>query len=365
MTKIYETHFEDFFNSVNLFNFHPSFSPSFDNFIFFGPSSVGKYSQMIHLVRNFSPSLLKYENKLFSNLDKQHDFFINISDIHFEIDMALLGCNAKILWHDLFSQIIDFISLKPHKKGFIVCKNFQDIHNELLDVFYSYFNPLSLNKFNNYYIQLKFIILTQHISFIPNNILSLSKIISFTHYHNTTHNTHPYNTHSYNTHSNTHSYNTHSNTHSNNTHSNNTHSNTHSYNTHSNTLLQHSLIQYSLEHEHEHDHVFFTISSNILSFFIHNKHLSFFHFYAFRDTLYDILIYNIDPFNIFSFIIFKLFHLKLIHHSLISHLLSLFNLSLLHFSNNYRSFFHIELIFFHISLYLLISHHLITYKLIN
>jgi len=335
MTKIYETHFEDFFNSVNLFNFHPSFSPSFDNFIFFGPSSVGKYSQMIHLVRNFSPSLLKYENKLFSNLDKQHDFFINISDIHFEIDMALLGCNAKILWHDLFSQIIDFISLKPHKKGFIVCKNFQDIHNELLDVFYSYFNPLSLNKFNNYYIQLKFIILTQHISFIPNNILSLSKIISFTHYHYTTH---------YITHNITH----------------NTHSNTHSYNTLSNTLLQHSL-----EHEHEHDHVFFTISSNILSFFIHNKHLSFFHFYAFRDTLYDILIYNIDPFNIFSFIIFKLFHLKLIHHSLISHLLSLFNLSLLHFSNNYRSFFHIELIFFHISLYLLISHHLITYKLIN
>ena len=293
MKKIYDTHFDDFFNS----HFINSFSPLFNNYIFFGPSGSGKYSQMIHLVRNFSPSLLKYHNKLFSNLDK-HDFFINFSDIHFEFDMALLGCNAKIIWHDLFTQIVDLISLKSHKKAFIVCYNFQDIHNELLDVFYSYFNPLSI-RFSDYNLQLKFIILTQHISFIPNNILSLSKIISL------------------------------------------------------NTSISNT-------HQEEHEHAFITISFNLLSFFIHNKH-SLFHFYPFRDTLYDILIYNIDPFNIFSFIIFKLFHLKLIHPSLISHLLSFLHLSLLHFSNNYRSFFHLELIFFHISLYLILSQSLSHY----
>ena len=347
MLNIYETHFELLFKSVDSFNFHHSLTPSFNNFIFFGPSGAGKYSQMILFVRNFSPSLLKYQNKLFSNLDKQHDLFINISDIHFEIDMGLLGCNAKVLWHDLFTQIVDFISLKPHKKGFIVCYNFQDIHNELLDVFYSYFNPLSI-RFNH--IQLKFIILTQHISFIPNNILSLSKIISFSLFHNTLQHNHTINHNHIHNHIHIHTLHNHN---QDNHNQDNHNQDNHNQDNHDKLTLP------TILHNHDnHDDVFITISHNILSFFIHNKHLSFFHFYAFRDTLYDILIYNIDPFLIFSFITFKLIHLKLIHHSFISHLLSFLHLSLLHFSNNYRSFFHIELIFFRLSIYLLISHHL-------
>lgn len=219
--RFYETHYDDYDNSVKFCNFHQPFPALFQNYIFYGSPGVGKYSQMLHLVKNFSPSGLKFENKIFTNIDK-HSFFINISDIHFEVDMALLGCNSKIIWHDIFTQIIDIISFKPSYKGFIVCKNFHDTHNELLEIFYSYMNVLALRssmiqrKFLiggasplptwegkvdhlltttsppnpvpqttnftqqiNTDINVKFIILTEHISFIPNNILNKCKIQSF------------------------------------------------------------------------------------------------------------------------------------------------------------------------------------------
>jgi hypothetical protein len=207
--RFYETHYDDYDNSVKLCNFHEPFPPIFQNYIFYGSAGVGKYSQMIHLIKNFSPSGLKFENKIFTNIEKQ-SFYINISDIHYEVDMSLLGCNSKIIWHDIYTQIIDIVALKPHKRGFIVCKNFHETHNELLEIFYSYMNVLALRssmiqrKFpsatpspsvgcptqghapkTNFTqqihtdIDVKFIILTEHISFIPNNILNKCKIQSF------------------------------------------------------------------------------------------------------------------------------------------------------------------------------------------
>jgi hypothetical protein len=78
--------------------------------------------------------------------------------------MSLLGCNSKILWRDIYSQIVDIISVKNENYGVIVCKNFHMIHTELLEIFYSYMQNHGLG------IHLKFILITEHISFIPNNI---------------------------------------------------------------------------------------------------------------------------------------------------------------------------------------------------
>ena len=49
------------------------------------------------------------------------------------------------------------------------------IHSELLEIFYRY-----IQQYNNSYmnIQIKFIILTEHISFLPTNILEICHIIS-------------------------------------------------------------------------------------------------------------------------------------------------------------------------------------------
>jgi hypothetical protein len=75
---------------------------------------------------------------------------------------------------DSISSLLDIVSVKTDKIGIIVCKNFHKINSELLDIFYSYIQHFN-TKITT--IQIKFILLTEHISFIPSNILNVFKII--------------------------------------------------------------------------------------------------------------------------------------------------------------------------------------------
>jgi hypothetical protein len=180
--KFYETHFEEYINQSNRDNLHtkldkinerfPSSLQELKNVIFFGPSGIGKYTQMLKTIQRYSPTDLKYEKKISITYNKQQYIF-KISDIHYEIDMSLLGCNSKLLWHDVYLQIIDIISAKIDKSGIIVCKNFHEIHSELLENFYSY-----MQKNASTAVDLKFIILTEEISFIPDNVVNCCEIIN-------------------------------------------------------------------------------------------------------------------------------------------------------------------------------------------
>ena len=181
--KFYETHYEDYLQSLQHFNLHPELTPHFSKFpkqlsnltnlIFYGPSGVGKYTQMLNAIHRYSPSGLSYDKKICMQNDK-YNYIYRISDIHYEVDMSLLGCNSKILWHEIIQQIVDIVAVKPEKIGIVVCKSFHWIHSELLEIFYSYIQEYS-NKFSN--IQLRFVIMTEHISFIPNNIVSVCEIV--------------------------------------------------------------------------------------------------------------------------------------------------------------------------------------------
>lgn len=180
--KFYESHFEEYIVSNQKINLHPKLESVFlknfpesiqqlKNVIFYGPSGVGKYTQVLRAIKKYSPSELKYEKKLSIVFNKQVYYF-KISDIHYEIDMSILGCNSKLLWHDIYQQIIDIISAKPEKNGIIVCKNFHDIHSELLDNFYSYMQNNLMTSFN-----ITFFIISEHISFLPDNIIKCCEII--------------------------------------------------------------------------------------------------------------------------------------------------------------------------------------------
>lgn len=180
--KFYETHFEEYITENQRINLHPKLNKIYDNFpksiselknlIFFGPSGTGKYTQMLKSIKKYSPTELKYEKKISLTYNKQQYFF-KISDIHYEIDMSLLGCNSKLLWYEIYQQIIDIISAKTEKAGIIVCKNFHEIHSELLDNFYSY-----MQQNNSISVDLKFVIITEELSFIPDNILNCCEIIN-------------------------------------------------------------------------------------------------------------------------------------------------------------------------------------------
>ena len=117
--KFLETHFNEYIQSSKNVNLHPSLHSTFNKFpkkicdlkniIFYGPPGVGKYTQMLNSIQQYSPSELKYEKKLTCTYNK-YDYIFKISDIHFEIDMSLLGCHSKLLWNDIFITINDVLS---------------------------------------------------------------------------------------------------------------------------------------------------------------------------------------------------------------------------------------------------------------
>ena len=143
------------------------------NFILYGPNGSGKYTESLKIIKKYSPSSLKYEKKMIISSSKnQH--ILKISDIHYEINLENLTCNSKILLNDIYNNIIDAIQSSTEKLGIILCKNFHEINNEIIEIFYSYMQKKLLNN-----LTLKFIILTEHLSFIPANILDVCKILYY------------------------------------------------------------------------------------------------------------------------------------------------------------------------------------------
>ena len=173
--SVYDVHFDHYSRSIAKENLHPklvsvvrSMPPrveDLDNIIVHGPSGVGKYTQALNIIKRYSPSNLKYEKKMIITSGKG-TYCIKISDIHFEIDMSLLGCNAKTLWHNIYAQILDVLYLRPQKHGIILCKYFHSIHSELLECFYGYMQTdISSSA------RLHFVFLTEHVSFLPSIVL--------------------------------------------------------------------------------------------------------------------------------------------------------------------------------------------------
>lgn len=180
--KYYDTKFEDYLKSYFKSSLHPKNKDLYknlpkdvkdlENLIFYGPEGTGKYTQSLASICRYSPTKLNYEKKICVSFNKQLHY-IKISDIHYEIDMSLLGCNTKMLWNEIYNNILDIVLSKPNGIGIILCKNFQSISNELLDSFYSYMQT-------NFTLPIKiiFVLITSQISFIPDNILERCKIVN-------------------------------------------------------------------------------------------------------------------------------------------------------------------------------------------
>ena len=265
------------------------------NVIFYGPSGVGKYSQMLSYIVKYSPSELKYNKKICVTFNK-YDFFIRMSDIHYEVDMALIGCHSKNLWHEIYTHIIDILLTKQHKVGFIVCKNFHTTNIEIIDNFYNYMQRLP-------YVDVKFIILTESISFIPDSIVQCCHIQRIARPSISTLNeclkiNLPLN-----------------------------------YNT--SDIINIKQLQLSI---HNKMHSGDIISDNIIKVMLtHPLNL-----HILRDRIYDIFVYNVPVHDIMWKLIIKLIKTgKILPYNTTKLLYSLMN-CLCRFNNNYRPIFHIE-----------------------
>lgn len=174
-----ECKFEDYLKAKREYNIHPEISKVFDifsksksphNVIFYGPPGVGKYSCALEYISNYSPSSLAYERKVIIDTTKGQNT-IKISDIHFEVDMALLGCNAKQTWNEIFLHITNIVNLRSLNSGIILCRNFDRTNTELLEVFYSYLQTCPQRSC------LSFVFLTEAHSFLPINIAKRCHLI--------------------------------------------------------------------------------------------------------------------------------------------------------------------------------------------
>jgi hypothetical protein len=316
--KFLETHFEDYVSSTEKENLHPKLKKIYDKFpnninklknvIFYGPSGVGKYSQMLKSIKKYSPTELKYEKKI-SIIFNKETYYLKISDIHFEIDLSILGCNARLLWNEIYQQIIDIISSKTNKIGIIVCKDFHNINNELLEIFYSYMQDNNIHTFSN---NIKFIFLTEQLSFIPQNILNCCEIIQIARPSKVMY------------------------------------SKCINYKLDKNIKLEnivnikslHSKTYFDdIQNSHRH------ICDKIINEMINIDNLQFLNF---RDNIYELFIYDLDINECIWYIINILINKNLIKKQQLSNILIQIYKFLKYYNNNYRPIYHLESILFYL-----------------
>jgi hypothetical protein len=219
--------------------------------------------------------------------------------------MSLLGCNSRLLWHDIYQQIVDILSAKNNKTGIIVCKNFHNIHSELLENFYSY-----IQNNNTILVNIKYILLTKEISFIPDSILNSCEIIYISRptkiaYAKCSKKKLPNNLKLENI---------------------------------SNIKYLHTGV-YELMYPHK------IICDNIINEMLVLDELK---FSKFRDLLYDIFIYNLDITDCIWYILTSLITLKKIKTNDISKILLKTYNFFKYYNNNYRPIYHLESYLFYL-----------------
>jgi hypothetical protein len=322
----YEKHFENYVQLNEEYNLHPDLFQKqkneknilpIKNTIFYGPSGVGKYTQVLKKIKTYSPSELKYEKKMTVTYNKQCYLF-KMSDIHYEIDMSLLGCNAKIIWHEIYHQLIDILSAKQNKVGIILCKNFQDIHIELLENFYHY-----MTNINNRYITIYYYIITEQISFIPTNILQICQIISIPRPNK-----------------NAYKKCIQTNAHYNHLCSPNQINNKQIDEINLETVENIKELYFLTCHNYPPDKQYQIISNKIIQM-IETKSKTF-SFLKFRDLLYELLIYHINIYKCVWYVITYLIEKKSFSEKEIHSLLIRTYVFFQYFNNNYRPIYHLE-----------------------
>jgi hypothetical protein len=162
---------------------HPALIPYFDALpvdvcalpplVFYGPPGVGKYTQALAVIAAFSPSGLHYEKKLSlpAGPGGREPMTLPISDVHFEVDMALPGCGGRSAWAEVHSCIVDAVLARPRKAAIVLCKNFHDAPADLVRVFFSYMQERPDR------IALRYVLLTEHLSRVPESVVARCRVI--------------------------------------------------------------------------------------------------------------------------------------------------------------------------------------------
>ena len=158
--KYYETRFEDYL-SVTTTN-TDNHEDLLQHTILYGPSGTGKYTRALQLIAPHSPTHLTIDRKMYVSQDKdKYVHCIRFSDVHFEVDIGMLGHSSRAAWQEIYDAIVQqWMSRSQDSKCIILCKNMHTISAELLAIFHTYMSP-----------SYTFVFTTEQISFLPGNCL--------------------------------------------------------------------------------------------------------------------------------------------------------------------------------------------------
>ena len=134
------------------------------HYILYNENHLNNYYYALYNLKDKSDSNLKYSRKIFITHNDKEYTFIN-SDIHVDVDFELLGVNEMSVFFELFKHIKENIVIQK-KIFYICCIHFNEIKLELLEHFHIFLNEPNL----------KFLFLTDQISFLPNVLLKNSII---------------------------------------------------------------------------------------------------------------------------------------------------------------------------------------------
>ena len=137
------------------------------NKIFYSNDEKFTYDAIRTDVSRYSESKLRTEHIIPVETTK-FTYNMRISDIHYEIDVRLLGCNHRILWDEIYRLIYPIVLSKPvgMRRGIIVLRGFQNVHPDLHSALYGYIQQCRHDKD----VDIVFYIQTTCISFIRDDI---------------------------------------------------------------------------------------------------------------------------------------------------------------------------------------------------
>ena len=146
---------------------------SLPHILMYGPQGVGKYSCALQLIAKFSPSALKYEKKLSVPPHRAGaaPIELRMTDVHFEVDLTLLGCNAKSIWSTIYSAILDATAVLNGQHSFILCRNLEAAPPDLLQLM----APLLTYKADR---EVTFILISEQLTLLPRSLIERCRRIT-------------------------------------------------------------------------------------------------------------------------------------------------------------------------------------------
>ena len=167
--------YDNYYQNVLNENFHKKKYGINKHTVFYGPNGTGKYSQIIYSIYKKYKLEHLHEKKMIIEIPNKNNIQVKITSYFVELDFQSIQLSNKNTLFTILDNISDSYYLKQKNHFLIICKNFENIERDCLEIFHSLLDEYS---------QFIFIFHTNSIGFIPDNILDKCSVYTFSYLSN-------------------------------------------------------------------------------------------------------------------------------------------------------------------------------------